>query len=456
MFHTNLPVVDDEFCDRRDELARLSAAVDALRAGSPRWLALLGRRKVGKTSLLLEAARRNAGRAPRFVVLDVLEQSPISPEFFRIYALRAADALLAPSAGASVERAALDPPRYQRTLLASDLFRGLDAALQGDLLSLPALDLDAAGVRLCADLPERLAEGLDTRVLVAVDEFQALGEMAKGRGGLDPFPLLRSRWQRHRRVGYVVSGSSRTMMEALVSDRHAPFFQHFDVCEIGVFPRDEAVALFRAGGEVSEALAERAARLVGDHPFYLQLLGEALVRGPEPYDEHALKVAFQDLLFSRTGRLALYFQRYFDQIVGRSTYLAAALTALAESPRRPGELAKAIKAGTADTSRYVERLGDAVRRTDGVLSVDDPLFAMWLRWRGPAGAVVPMSVLGDAAERRAAEHLAALGFDLVYQSRASRGAFDLLAIRGGGQLGVQVKRTARLPLRFSPAAWARM
>ncbi len=167
-------------------------------------------------------------------------------------------------------------------------------------------------------------------------------------------------------------------------------------------------------------------------------------------------VAFQDLLFSRTGRLALYFQRYFDQIVGRSTYLAAALTALAESPRRPGELAKAIKAGTADTSRYVERLGDAVRRTDGVLSVDDPLFAMWLRWRGPAGAVVPMSVLGDAAERRAAEHLAALGFDLVYQSRASRGAFDLLAIRGGGQLGVQVKRTARLPLRFSPAAWARM
>lgn len=67
-----------------------------------------------------------------------------------------------------------------------------------------------------------------------------------------------------------------------------------------------------------------------------------------------------------------------------------------------------------------------------------------------------MSVLGDAAERTAAAHLARLGFDLVYQSRQSRGAFDLMAIRGAQQIGVQVERAANPPLRFSPAAWARM
>ena len=48
-----------------------------------------------------------------------------------------------------------------------------------------------------------------------------------------------------------------------------------------------------------------------------------------------------------------------------------------------------------------------------------------------------------------------MGFDLVYQSRASRGAFDLLAIRGATQLGVQVKRRS-LPLRFARADWSRM
>src|SRR5207249_3001427 len=48
-----------------------------------------------------------------------------------------------------------------------------------------------------------------------------------------------------------------------------------------------------------------------------------------------------------------------------------------------------------------------------------------------------------------------MGFDLVYQSRASRGAFDLLATRGSRQLGIQVKR-ASLPLSFDAASWARM
>ena len=85
----------------------------------------------------------------------------------------------------------------------------------------------------------------------------------------------------------------------------------------------------------------------------------------------------------------------------------------------------------------------------------DPVFGMWLRWRTPGGAAIPMTVVGDEAERAAAEALARLGFDLVYQSRASRGAFDLLATRGARQLGVQVKRT-ELPAHVGIVAWNRM
>ena len=66
-----------------------------------------------------------------------------------------------------------------------------------------------------------------------------------------------------------------------------------------------------------------------------------------------------------------------------------------------------------------------------------------------------MVVVGDDAERAVAHRLAEMGFELVYQSRASRGAFDLLGIRAGLQLGIQVKRAA-LPLRFSRAAWHRL
>jgi hypothetical protein len=48
-----------------------------------------------------------------------------------------------------------------------------------------------------------------------------------------------------------------------------------------------------------------------------------------------------------------------------------------------------------------------------------------------------------------------MGFELVYHSRASRGAFDLLATRGARQLGVQVKRTD-LPAHVGIADWKRM
>jgi len=66
-----------------------------------------------------------------------------------------------------------------------------------------------------------------------------------------------------------------------------------------------------------------------------------------------------------------------------------------------------------------------------------------------------MTVIGDEAEREIAQSLSTLGFELVYQSRASRGAFDLLGIRAGIQVGIQVKRSA-LPVRFSKSAWARL
>jgi Cdc6-like AAA superfamily ATPase len=67
MYQTTLPVVGAEFRDREEQLARIVRAVEKLRAGAPEWLALLGSRKVGKTSLLLEAevVAGAADREPR-------------------------------------------------------------------------------------------------------------------------------------------------------------------------------------------------------------------------------------------------------------------------------------------------------------------------------------------------------------------------------------------------------
>jgi AAA+ ATPase superfamily predicted ATPase len=460
MFRSNVPVTAEGFFDRRKELEQLEQLVGGLEEGSPRWMAIIGARKIGKTSLLLELQRRASTQSIPFVVLDSFEQLPLSLEIFRRYGLRVIDGLLSSEIGLSLLALARQPDQFRTALQESTRFSGLPPALRGQLLELPERRVDEVFLEQVLHLPEQLAEKLDLHVVVAWDEFQELAELRSGRKKLDVFPLLRSVWQRHQRVSYIISGSRRTMLTELVTTEDSPFFQQFSLMALEPFSRTDGVELLTSQAKrdrkIPSTTAQKAVAAIGGHPFYLQMLGEVLTAREPPYDENALKEAVQELLFSRTGRLALYFEGQYQSLVGRSTGLAAALGALAEGPCRLKDVSREIKAPSGTTVRYLERLGDAVEHTDdGTYRFADSTFAKWLRWRKPGGSVVPMSIVGDEAEIRVAEHLASMGFDLVYQSRASRGAFDLLATRGSHQLGLQIKRS-QPPLRFKKNEWRRM
>jgi len=460
VFRTNQPVTDLAFFDRDKEVERLLALIAELEAGAPSWLAILGPRKIGKTSLLLECSRRSTQARVRIAAIDTMEHSPVSTEFFRRYALRVLDALFASELGESPEALAKDPGAYRAALMDAPRFATLDAPLRRFLFELPEAAIDPAFIRACLELPEKLASALHAPILIAIDEFQELAVLGQKRGGIDPYSMMRSAWQKHRHTAYVISGSARTMLERLVTAKSSPFFQHFALMDLGSLPSSAAVQLLVESSpshrSISAELAKDAVRVLGTRPFYLQMLGDAIVRTEPPYDRATLKGVLQDLLFSRTGRLSLYFENEFERLVGRSTTLAATLDGLARGPQRLVDLAREVGAPSGQVSGYLDRLGDAVRRrTDGRYELEDETFALWLSWRRPGGSVVPMGVLGDQAERAVAEHLARSGFELVYQSRGSRGAFDLLATRGAQQLGVQVKRSP-LPLRFTREEWNRM
>jgi uncharacterized protein len=457
-FQTSTPVTASWFANRRAELAELEAHIRRLVDGAPSWVCVFGPRKIGKTSLLLETAARDRAEPILFVILDTFEEAPVSPAIFRRYALRVVDAFFAREVGASLEAVATSPAELRALLQESASFARLPPALRAFVLELAEQPIDADFVKRAIDLPERLAQALGRLVAVAWDEFQELTDLTGSPFG-DPLPLLRSIWQRHRRTTYIVSGSARTMLRRLVTERHSPFFHHFAMLEVGPFAREDAIRLLtdrsEAGRAIPETVAVRAVDLVGGSPFYLQLVGETLERLPGPVDDDALRQAVQELLFSRTGRLALYFEAQFAALVGRSTYLAAVLTTLAEGPRRVSEIAKAIGAPAGATIKYLERLGDAVVKEPDGYRLDDATFGLWLLWRRPGGAAVPMKLLGDEAELAIAEDLVRMGFDLVYQSRASRGPFDLLGTRESSQLGIQVKKTA-LPVSFARSEWNRM
>ncbi len=459
MFQASVPVTADAFFNRTAEVSQLKNAIEKLQAGAPTWVCLIGPRKVGKTSLILELARHLASPSLHFVVLDVFERAPVSLEIFRTYAVRVADVALGSDIGASLETLAGRPDEYRKALVGSTRFTTLPADVRLTLTEVVDRPMDERLLRAIVELPERIAQALKVFVFVAIDEFQELGGKLFGATRLDLMPFLRSVWQRHKRVGYAISGSAQSMLLALVTREHSPFFQHFSISRIGPFEREFAIRFLveyaPSTHPIPVSVATRAVDIFGGQPFYLQLLGEALTTNLAPCDDQLLKESIQNLLFSRTGRLSLYFEKEYERTVGNSAFLAAALDALADAPLRLGEIASKIQTPAGATARYIERLADVVLQEDKLYKLADPVFALWLRWRKPGGTVVPMRALGDEAEKVSAEALARTGFELTYQSRGSRGAFDLIAFRGIHRLGVQVKRT-NLPVRFSSAEWTRM
>lgn len=138
-------------------------------------------------------------------------------------------------------------------------FAALPPGIRGQLLELPDRSLDPTFIAEILALPELLARSLGRRVIVTWDEFQALGSLTAGRKAVDAFTIMRSAWQRHERVAYVVSGSERRI--ELLTEEHSPFFQHFSLMELGPFTDEDGVGLLVDGAPedrpIPRALAEQ-------------------------------------------------------------------------------------------------------------------------------------------------------------------------------------------------------
>lgn len=454
-FESSKPVTGPEFFNRQQELAELLRSVEILRRGSTHYLALVGHRKVGKTSLLRQFMAQVDD--PEVVLFDVdcWATKPTPKIFFQAYLVQTVDAFLRRRCADRFTgslRASLSRETQLLTTLAD--LRGLGlTALNEATECLLELRRNGASDTLFAsviDLPEALAQETQTYFVAVLDEFQELHDLnhfkAIRENLGDIFAFLRSRWQRHQRVNYLVAGSKITMLKELLTQGRRPFFQHFKLVEVGPFRPAEAQELLtdlsqRAGRPIPPPLIGRLMDLVGTNPFYLQILGSELC-AQATLDEDAFKVVVQETLFNETGKLFLYFQDLVGRAIGRSASLEQTLIALAQKPGPLSEVSRRLGVGTGTLKSWIDRVADFVVVEQGVYQIVDPALRLWLSQKSDLGPILPPLVLGDEAEQAVAQRLAALGFELVYQSRASRGAFDLLAILQAREVGVQVKKSS--------------
>jgi hypothetical protein len=249
------------FIDREVELDRL---VEDLSAGQKVFL--ISPRRYGKSSLIRQA-------------LDVVARRKIATVDVTVSSYSSYVAFLEGYARALVS---LESRTGRATTWFRDLFRGVTPEVKfeagthaGVALSFPSVRTSRDVARLAEEvftLPARLAERLNRRIVVALDEFQAVA--AFNGGSVEQ--ALRAAVQQQRQVGYVFAGSEPSLMEQMISAKR-PFYKAGPVMRLGRIPADVFAAAvddrFKRSGIAPEAgLGAAIVDLAGNLPYDVQRL----------------------------------------------------------------------------------------------------------------------------------------------------------------------------------------
>jgi len=340
---------------------------------------IAGPRRIGKTSIILEALRRLRRKGTLVAYVDCLGTTDL-----RGLGERLADALLENLSGTertfarAKEIAAGAQPaghvRYEHVEIALDLAREKSAQrlFEGAL-----------------DLPRALAGRVGKRVVVALDEFQAAGRL-----GPRVFDVMRARLQGQRGVAYAFLGSEEGILEQLFSQKGRAFYrfaQPLDLADagghrFGIAPDDWLDYLRAKFAAKKIALADsdvdRLIDLTGGHPqdtmqvcaTLYELAREAGLRAVSP---DALAVAYERSLRELERPFALHWselgrQKYLQPVAKRIAHRAVLYAAAADGAAVPRpEVLRALEG--------LRARGLAVRLGRGRYEFVEPMFGEYVR-----------------------------------------------------------------------------
>ena len=249
------------FIDRVAELDRLTGD---LAAGQK--IFLISPRRYGKSSLIRQALAAMARRGAMTVEVTVSSFSSYVA-FLEGYARALAAAETKGDRARTWLRAAISSTRVE---LATDP----DAGAVGRV-AFPNARTDRDVSRLAQEvfaLPSRLAEARKRKVVVALDEFQAIA----GFNGGSVEHALRAAVQHQREVGYVFAGSEPSLMERMLGPKR-PFYKAGPVIRLEKIPAGEFAAAIdarftRSGMRPEEGLGTAIVELAGNLPYDVQRL----------------------------------------------------------------------------------------------------------------------------------------------------------------------------------------
>lgn len=232
-------------------------------------------------------------------------------------------------------------------------------------------------------MAEKIAIKKGKRIVICIDEFQQIGEMANSK---QIQARLRTVWQHQKQVSYCLFGSKHHLMSAIFLHRSMPFYQFGDIIsldKIATVDWVEYIVSHFADGKrtISRALAEDICRFTENYSAYVQQLSWLVFTQKEEGEtvtEEDVKQAMNDLLATNE----ILFMQMIEPL---SEYQLNFLRAIASGVTKDFGLSEVREEYKLGSYSNINRLKTALLERDliekrGAETVmTDPVFAKWIQ-----------------------------------------------------------------------------
>ena len=232
-------------------------------------------------------------------------------------------------------------------------------------------------------MAETIAIKRKKRIVICIDEFQQIGEMANSK---QIQARLRTVWQHQKHVSYCLFGSKHHLMSSIFLHRSMPFFQFGDTISLNKIATEDwveyIVSHFADGKRtISRELAEEICKFTENYSAYVQQLAWlvfTLKEEGETVTENDVKQAENDLLATND----ILFMQMIEPL---SEFQLNFLRAIIAGVRKDFGLSEVRKEYNLGSYSNITRLKTALLERDLIekqnteLVITDPIFAKWLK-----------------------------------------------------------------------------
>ena len=232
-------------------------------------------------------------------------------------------------------------------------------------------------------MAEKIAIKKGKRIVICIDEFQQIGEMANSK---QIQARLRTVWQHQKQVSYCLFGSKHHLMSAIFLHRSMPFYQFGDIIsldKIATADWVEYIVSHFADGKrtISRALAKDICKFTENYSAYVQQLSWLVFTQKEEGEtvtEEDVKQAMNDLLATNE----ILFMQMIEPL---SEYQLNFLRAIASGVTKDFGLSEVREEYKLGSYSNINRLKTALLERDliekrGAETVmTDPVFAKWIK-----------------------------------------------------------------------------